>query len=255
MAKLLAELTTDEVERLDKSQTVVMIPIASIEQHGPHLPLGTDTMILEGVLKEVMNRSEDLPLLVTPLLPIGKSNEHMPFKGTLTLSYQTLLSIVTDIVRSIARHGFKKVVIFNSHGGNTEVLTSLSRDLRDEFEIQAYVIDWWFTDFWADILAKYQESPRDGVFHAGELESSLMLALRPELVKIDLFKTSFPREKLRNNRYVTILGPVTMGWRSNDITDSGVIGDPTKATAEKGRIFLDFAADKIVDIVKEIMSM
>lgn len=256
MAKMLANLTTEDVAALDSEQTVVMFPIAAMEQHGPHLPIGTDTLILQAILDRTLELiDEETPLLVTPVIPVGKSNEHMPFPGTLTFAYQTLMAVVTDICGSIARHGFNKVVIFNAHGGNTEILTSLSRDLRDKFNIKVFVIDWWFTNFWADILAELQESPRDGVFHACELETSIMMAAYPHLVKADRIAAGFPPEQLRRNNYVTIFGPVTMGWLTPDITPSGVIGDPTKATPEKGKAFIEFGARKLIEIIKEIRAL
>jgi len=179
----------------------------------------------------------------------------MPFAGTLSFSYETLLGVVHDICKSLARHGFRKIAIFNAHGGNTDILTSLCRDLRDQLNVRVFVIDWWFTNFWADILAELQESPRDGVFHACELETSIMMHLRPELVNTDRMAPCFPPEQLRRNKYVTIFGPVTMGWLTPDLAPTGVIGDPTKASAEKGRRFVAFAAGRLVEIAREIAAL
>lgn len=256
MKRYLAEMTTQEVDALNRNETIVMVPIGAHEQHGPHLPIGTDTYILNTVLDALIcNLPSEMPLVVAPTIPIGKSNEHMPFAGTISFSMTTVIGIIKDICRSISRHGFKKVVIFNAHGGNTDLLTSVSRDIRDEYNLKVFVIDWWFTDFWADILAEIQESPRDGVFHACELESSIMMYSRPELVYEDKMNSSFPPEQLRQNKYVTIFGPVTMGWITTDIAGSGVIGDPTKASKQKGRQFVEFARKKILEILKEVMAL
>lgn len=256
MKRLLAEMTSPEVALINKDLAVAMVPIGANEQHGPHLPVGTDTYILNAVLDEFLHiLPEDFPLVVAPYIPIGKSNEHMPFAGTISFSYQTLMGVIRDICKSLERQGFKKIALFNSHGGNTDVLTSLCRDLRDELNVKVFVIDWWFTNFWADILAELQESPRDGVFHACELETSIMMYIKPGLVYRDKMAPGFPPEQLRQNKYVTIFGPVTMGWLTPDISPTGVIGDPTKATAEKGKRFIEYAAMKLVEIVEEIAAL
>ncbi len=253
MLNKLTEMTWPEVAALPRGETIVLLPVAAHEQHGPHLPVGTDTIIADGVIESFGAKlREGREVLLLPTLTVGKSNEHMGFSGTLTLSLTTLASVVGDIARSVARHGFKKLVLLNSHGGNTDVLNALSRDLREELSMSVFVVDWWFTDFWSELLNEIQQSPRDGVFHAGELETSIVLALRPELVHMDKAVCTFPPEDLRNNRYVTIFGPVSMGWVTRDISKTGVIGDATKASAEKGRVMLEFAGSKLSEIVEEI---
>ena len=256
MYRLLTETKSNEVAAMDKKNTIVVLPVAAHEQHGKHLPIGTDTIILEGVLEAFSKVvPEDMDVLVLPAVMVGKSNEHMGFSGTLTLSMNTLASVVRDIAKSVAHHGFEKLVLFNSHGGNTDVLNACARDLRDDFGLRPFVIDWWFTDFWADILKEIQESPRDGVFHACELETSLVMALRPELVDESQVVATFPPEQMRRNKYVTVFGPVNMGWVTKDITATGVIGDATKGTPEKGRKLLDFAAAKLVEVFREIQAV
>ncbi len=256
MVKFLSECTSNQVQEMDKKDTVVILPIAAHEQHGKHLPIGTDTLILEGVLNRFVECvPNDMNLLVLPTVSVGKSNEHMAFCGTLTYSMDTLVHIIRDTAKSISRHGFEKLVFFNAHGGNTDVLNACARDLRDDFGIRPFVIDWWFTDFWADILKDVQESPRDGVFHACELETSIMMALHPGLVHSEELIATFPPEQMRKNKYVTVFGPVTMGWVTKDITETGVIGDATKATSEKGEQMLSFASKKLVDIFKEIIDI
>lgn len=253
MFQYLTELKSHEVAALDKEKTIVVLPVAAHEQHGRHLPIGTDTLILEGVLQSFRAQApDDMQILVLPAVTVGKSNEHMSFSGTMTLSLETLIHVIGDMARSVARHGFQKFVMLNAHGGNTDVLNACARDLRDEYGLRPFVIDWWFTDFWADLLKEIQESPRDGVFHACELETSIMMALRPELVDESESIAAFPPEQMRQNQYVTVFGPVNMGWITRDINATGVIGDATKATAEKGRMMLEFAGSKLVGIFREI---
>ena len=256
MYKRLTECRSNEVAAMDKKNTIVVLPVAAHEQHGKHLPVGTDTIILEGVLASFGRRvPADMDVLVLPVVAVGKSNEHMGFCGTLTYSMNTLAAIVRDIAKSVAHHGFEKLVLLNSHGGNTDVLNACARDLRDDFGVRPFVIDWWFTDFWADILKDIQESPRDGVFHACELETSLVMALRPDLVDEKELVATFPPEQMRRNKYVTVFGPVNMGWVTKDITATGVIGDATKGTPEKGEKLLAFAGEKLVEVFREIQAI
>ena len=256
MYKLLTECISNEVAEMDKRNTIVVLPVAAHEQHGSHLPIGTDALILEGVLAAFRRQAPaDMDILVLPTVAVGKSNEHMGFCGTLAYSMNTMIGIIRDTAGSITAHGFEKMVLFNSHGGNTDVLNACARDLRDDFGLRPFVIDWWFTDFWADILKEIQESPRDGVFHACELETSIVMALRPELVDESRLVATFPPEQMRRNKYVTVFGPVNMGWITTDITGTGVVGDATKATAEKGERMLDFAGRKLVDVFREIQAI
>ncbi len=252
----LTELKYPEVEKLCKKGAIAVLPVAAHEQHGAHLPIGTDSIILEGVMAAFADEMRKGPdVVVLPPVLVGKSNEHMSFSGTMSLSFETLAALVRDMARSASHHGFKKLALFNSHGGNTDVLNAVARDIRDDFGIVPFVIDWWFTDFWAELLKDVQESPRDGVFHACELETSLILALRPELVDMSKAVCTFPPEQMRHNKYVTVFGPVNMGWVTSDITKTGVIGDATKGTAEKGFKMLDFAARKLAAIFDEIDAM
>lgn len=252
----LADMKSSEVDTLDREKTIVILPVGAMEQHGAHLPIGTDTQILQGVLGSFeAHGAAELDVLLLPTISVGKSNEHMAFAGTLTYSLTTLIAIIRDMASSVARHGFKKLVLFNAHGGNTDVLNAVARDIRDDFGVRPFVIDWWFTSFWSEILQTWQESPRDGVFHACELETSLMLALHPDLVDMSKAIATFPPQQMRENEFVTVFGPVNMGWVTKDITKSGVVGDPTKATAQKGEAFLEYAGKKLTQIFGEIAAI
>ncbi|MBC8536123.1 creatininase family protein [Feifania hominis] len=256
MLQYLTKLRSNEVAALDRKKTIVVLPIAAHEQHGKHLPIGTDTLILEGVIQSFeKNVPAQMDVLVLPTIAVGKSNEHMSFCGTLTYSLDTLIAMLRDMAKSVARHGFEKFVMLNAHGGNTDVLNAVARDMRDDYGLRPFVIDWWFTDFWADLMKDIQQSPRDGVFHACELETSLIMALHPELVDREACIDSYPPEQMRKNRFVTVFGPVNMGWVTADISKTGVIGAATKATPEKGRMMLDYAGKKLVGIFEEIQAI
>ena len=132
------------------------------------------------------------------------------------------------------------------------MLNLISRDLRIDLGLDVFVIDWWFTDFWADGLKDIQQSGKYGVFHACELETSLMLEARPETVHMELAVDEEPAAEFRGDKYVTVFGPVNAGWKTADVTKSGVIGAPTFATVEKGQKLFDYACGKLLDIFAEI---
>ncbi|MFU0833558.1 MAG: Creatinine amidohydrolase/Fe(II)-dependent FAPy formamide hydrolase (riboflavin and F420 biosynthesis) [Oscillospiraceae bacterium] len=243
-------LTRDEIAALDKSKTIVLLPTGATEQHGPHLPVGTDSIILSALIDRMIKEQnfDEGNLIFAPQLFVGKSNEHMGFPGTLTFGTQTYYSLLHDIAAAISKSGFQKLVLFNSHGGNTDMLNMISRDLRIDLGLDVFVFDWWFTPFWEKGLKGLKQSGTYGVFHACELETSLMLAIRPETVHMELAVDEDPVESLRNNSYVTILGPYTAGWKTKDVTKSGVIGAPTYATEEKGKKLLSYAVKELHDI-------
>ncbi|MNO30053.1 Creatinine amidohydrolase [compost metagenome] len=250
-----ARLTTKEIEAIDKENALVVVPIGATEQHGAHLPVGTDSLILGRLLEELANKVSfpDYKVLLTPLLPVGKSNEHMDFSGTLSFSTMTLYHMIDDLVKAIGSHGFGKILLMNSHGGNTDLLNVLSRDLRIKHNVEVFVFDWWFTSFWNEILSQVQQSGNYGVFHACELETSLMLYFCPELVDMSKAVDEFPDDQLTDNEHVSIKGPIVPGWKTQDVSLHGVIGAPTLASAEKGRLFVEFAVQKLKEMLQEVI--
>ena len=244
-------LTRDEIAASDKATAIVFLPTAATEQHGAHLPVGTDSIILSTLIDKFMETEhfEEGSLIFAPQLCIGKSNEHMGFSGTLTYGTQTYYAMLHDIASAIAQSGFKKLVLLNSHGGNTDMLNMISRDLRIDFDMDVFVFDWWFTPFWNKGLEGLKQSGTYGVFHACELETSLMLYARPETVHMELAVDEDPVECLRDNAYVTVFGPYNAGWKTKDVTKSGVIGAPTYATAEKGKALYDYAVKELKNII------
>lgn len=254
MIKKWENLTRDEIAALDKDKSIVLLPTSATEQHGAHLPVGTDAIILSTLVDKMVEEYEfDAGnLIFAPQLNVGKSNEHMGFAGTITFGTQTYYSLLHDIAAAISASGFKKLVLFNSHGGNTDMLNMISRDLRIDLGMDVFVFDWWFTPFWNEGLKGLQQSGKYGVFHACELETSLMLAARPETVHMELAVDEEPADCFKGEKYVTVFGPVNAGWKTKDVTNSGVIGAPTFATAEKGHKLFDYACRKLLDIVNEI---
>ncbi|MCL1632827.1 creatininase family protein [Sporolactobacillus sp. CPB3-1] len=244
-------LTRDEIAAIDKDSAIVFLPTAATEQHGPHLPVGTDAIILSALIDHFIETQEfdNGALIFAPLLNVGKSNEHMGFAGTITYGTRTYYAVLHDIAGAIAKSGFRKLVLFNSHGGNTDMLNMISRDLRIDFGMDVFVFDWWFTPFWDKGLEGLKESGKYGVFHACELETSLMLHAAPETVHMELAVDEDPNKALRSNDFVTLFGPYNAGWKTADVTKSGVIGAPTYATAEKGKRLFDYAVKELKDII------
>ncbi len=227
--------------------TVAVLPTAAIEQHGPHLPVGTDTLIAEGMLAEVRARCPaGLNLLILPVQAVGKSNEHLWAPGTLTLDAEAALKSWVEIGLSVARAGVRRLILVNSHGGNLDLLGIIARELRIRAGMLAVKCQW--TGFgWPSGLY----SPQEAAFgiHGGDLETSLMLAFRPETVDMSAaadFRSS------AEGATVPPTGPVAYGWVSCDLNPAGVVGEAHLATAAKGRATASHQAEGFLRLAAEV---
>ena len=177
------ELTTTEFAGLDPEKTIVVVPVAATEQHGPHLPVGVDTMIAEGMIAEVLQRlPNDIAILVLPTQAIGKSNEHLRSPGTITLTAETAIRAWTEIGEAVHRGGLRKLIFINSHGGNVDVLSIVARELRVRLQMLVVSAAWRRLGIPAGL---YTDQESAVGIHAGDIETSLMLHFRPELVHMD----------------------------------------------------------------------
>lgn len=188
MVRYYRELTRLEMEAVDKEETVVLIPIGALEQHGNQCPLGTDEIISEAVarrIRETLDREiPDYPMLIFPPVPVGLSTEHVNFCGSITLKPDTFYHVLEDICRGLFRHGFKKIAMLNCHGGNTPIIQVLSRELRSELGLAVFMINCGV--FFGNQAVKDTVTPGNvWDFHGGEMETSMILAERPELVKME----------------------------------------------------------------------
>ncbi len=259
MIRYYRELTRLEMESVDKEETIVMIPIGSLEQHGNQCPLGTDEIIAEGTarrVKEALDKdTPDFPMLIFPLVPIGLSTEHVNFCGSVSLKPDTLYHVLYDICSSLHHHGFKKIVFLNCHGGNSPIVQVLARELRSEFSLGAFYID--CGAFFGNQAVKDTVTPGNiWDFHGGEMETDMVLAERPELVHMETCEAGIPK-KFLGNKSLTVYGPVKLGWVSEEwVTESGkpigIGGDPRGASAEKGRIIIETSARVLIPGFKEI---
>jgi creatinine amidohydrolase len=246
-----AALTTAEVAKLDPDRTVPLLVVASVEQHGPHLPLLTDSIIAQTNLNNALAKADpDLPLYALPALCYGKSNEHNRFPGTISLRASTLMEVLRDIAASLARAGLKKLVFINGHGGNPQVLDMMARDLREEYGLLIFPLHPGMRFGMPEGVRAPHE--RGMGIHGGEIETSMMLAAVPDLVHMELAKPSISTV-LDSARYLTLEGNIAFGWLSEDIAASGVMGDPTGATVEKGRIVLDSISAQLAAVLEEIV--
>ena len=241
-----AYLTWKQVDALPRANTLLVLPTAAIEQHGHHLPLATDTLINNLLLgKALALLPPVLPVYALPPVCYGKSNEHLGFPGTLSLSAQTFMAVVRDLGASIAAAGFKKLVLYNTHGGNTSLVDVFARDLRAEFGLRTFSL---FGSPGADFAGVSPQEKTYG-FHAGEIETAYLLHATPELVHQEEYTTNYIARIDQPELLKPEGSAANFAWLTKDIAPSGVLGDPTAATAENGERWSNDAAIRIAELL------
>jgi creatinine amidohydrolase len=246
------ELNTYDFAGLSTDTTIAILPIASTEQHGPHLPISTDVTIANGMLAELRRqRPDDLDILVLPTQEIGKANEHIYGPGTLSLSAELLIPVWTAIGAKVAEAGVRKMVIVNSHGGNVDIMSIVARELRVRHQM-AVVSTQWGRFGNPDGMISDHES-RYGI-HGGEVETSLMLHFRPDLVCMDkaqnfASKAEWMREQ---SKFIQPLPPHSLAWIAHDLNPNGVVGDASRGTAEKGNAISRHQVQGFVELLRDL---
>ena len=253
-----ADLGTRDFARLDAAATVAVLPVAAIEQHGPHLPVSVDTTLVDGVIQAALPHLPDtLSALFLPTQQVGKSNEHQRFPGTLTLSAETLIRVWTEIGESVARTGIRKLVLFNSHGGQVSLMDIVARDLRTRCELIVFGCNWFTLPLGEAVDGLFPAQEHRFGIHAGDIETSMMLALRPEHVDMAQARDFRSTSQDRAARY-PILGngrSAKLGWQMQDYNPMGAAGNAAAATAEKGHAVLAAAGLQLAAMLQEIADL
>jgi creatinine amidohydrolase len=246
------DLTTQDFADINTERIVAILPVGAIEQHGPHLPVRVDAAINAGIVARAVElMPPDCPALVLPMMPVGKSDEHLAFLGTLTLSYETLARVWFELGESVHRSGIRKMLFFNSHGGQPQLLEIVCRDLRVKLGMFAVSAMW---PRLIDMDALFDSNENRHGIHAGQSETSVMLHLHPELVAMHRAENFVPLT-VEMERESDILGrgsSVSFGWQAQDLHPTGACGDATKATAELGAATVEHAAQRLVALLDEI---
>lgn len=251
-------LSTTDFNSLDREKALVLLPFGATEQHGPHLPVGTDSLIVEEVLRQVAPRLEDLEALVLPTMWCTKSNEHITYTGSLYLQAETLMTMIHDITATIRSSGFKRLVLMNWHGGNSDLLAAIARDVHQRHDLLVFIID--IVRSFLNPLRDIDKLVKDYDIHAGQYETGILQAAYPGLVKpgpYDHIGSDLERQKLAESfkGYKHLMpegGAVYVAWETRDLTPDGVVGNPSKASPEQGLRDLEFMVTRVEEILREV---
>ncbi len=257
-----AELTAREFARLasapDVHRLVPVLPVAAIEQHGPHLPVSVDTSLVDGVIQAALPHiGADVPALFLPTQAVGKSNEHLAFAGTLTLSATTLFNVWVELGECVARAGFKKLLLLNSHGGQVSMMDIVARELRVRHGLLVLASNWFTLPLGDAVNGLFTPAEHRFGIHAGDMETSMMLALRPD--RCDMAQASnFDSTAAVRAQHYPILGngsSAKLAWQMQDYNAMGAAGDATLATAAKGQAVIESAGQQLAKLLAEVSSL
>ncbi len=249
-----ADMTWRDIQSADMREVVAILPVAAVEQHGPHLPVGVDSVINEGYIRRAAEAiPDDLPVLFLPVQTIGVSGEHAAYPGTLTLSVESAIRVWTEIGDSVARSGCRKLIVMNSHGGNGAAVEAVTLHLRMRWRMLAVHASWRRLGYPEGLFSSREASY--GV-HGGDTETSLMLTLRPELVRASEVR-DFPSAAESFERDFALLRskpPLGFAWRASDLHAEGAVGEADKATAEKGEAAIAHGVGRFIALLRDIQA-
>ena len=253
-----SELNTRDFAELDPARTVAVLPLGATEQHGPHLPLSVDTVLVDGVVNAALGHlAATDPVLVLPTQTVGLSTEHTAFAGTLHLSPQTLIQLWCDIGASVARSGVKKLLIFNAHGGNVGLMDVVARELRAQHGLIVYSSSWYNLPIDAGVMGQFSADEHRFGIHAGDIETSMMLALSPNSVNMAEAQNFASTSQDRAKHY-EVLGDgksAKLGWHMQDYNPQGAAGNASAATAAKGEALVHSAGEQLALLLKEMVAL
>ncbi len=258
-SRLWADLTTRQFAQLrdapNIAQVVALLPVGATEQHGPHLPVSVDSVLVEAVVTGALPLlAAELPVLVLPTQRIGKSNEHARFPGTLSLSAETLIRVWTEIGDAVAATGIRKLLLFNAHGGQVGMMDIVARDLRARHDLIVYFSNWYDLPIPDAVMAPFGAAERRFGVHAGDVETSMMLALQAGRVDMTQARDFVSNSQARAAEF-PILGngrSAKLAWQMQDVNAMGAAGNAAAASAAKGRALLDAAAQQLALLLAEL---
>ncbi|HEY8579924.1 MAG TPA: creatininase family protein [Beijerinckiaceae bacterium] len=245
------DLSTRDFAALDVESMVAILPVAAVEQHGPHLPVQVDACLNAGVVARAVElMTPQTPALVLPAMPVGKSNEHTAYPGTLTFSWDVLTRMWIELGECVLRAGVRRLIIFNSHGGQPQIAEIVARELRVRHRMLVVTTSWSAITAKSDLFDAAEL--RHGI-HGGEVETSMMLALRPDLVAMEHAANFEPLsvELEAKGAMLTPEGAVGFGWQAQDLDPAGACGNAAKADAERGRELVERAARALLRLCEE----
>jgi len=248
-----ANYTSQDLAKIAKRNPVAVLPIGATEQHGPHLPLAVDTDINRGLVTATAKvlSGGDLPILFLPTMPVGKSSEHLDYPGTLSFSTQTLISMWMELGECVAASGIRRLVFFNSHGGQVAPMDIVARDLRIKHSLLTFSCNWFGLGLPDGLISDHET--QHGI-HAGELETSMMMHLHPQICRMENarnFKSHIETLKLETKHLG--LGPGgKLGWKTGDLNADGACGDASKASAETGSRAVEYIANRFAEMLAEV---
>jgi creatinine amidohydrolase len=248
-----AELTTTDFAGDALRDALAILPVAAVEQHGPHLPLGTDAIINQGIIDAACALLPPaLPVVILPMQAVGTSHEHLAFAGTLSLDAATLLKLWTAIGEGVARTGLRKLLIFNSHGGQAGLPEIVATDLRARLGM---IVGWGSPGAFGTPEGAVSRAEAVHGLHGGLKETSMLLHLRPDLVRREA-AAAFPSagEAMETDfMRLRATGRTGFGWQTQDLNPAGVVGDALTATPELGRILVDHAAQGLAELIQDLI--
>lgn len=245
------DLAWPDFEAIDFSRAVALMPVAAIEQHGPHLPVSVDSDINAGIVAAAGEFIDaDTPVYVLPQMPVGKSNEHGDFPGTLSIGAQTLMAMWLDIAESVVRAGFRKLVILNSHGGQPQIVDIVVREMRVRHGIMAVAASTYALRRSDDFGAR---EARHGI-HGGAAETSMMLALRGDVVRMDKARDFVAISEMieEESDMLKLEGGIGIGWMTQDVNPLGAVGDASLADKATGKVIVRESAQRLAVLLAEV---
>jgi creatinine amidohydrolase len=253
-----ADLATTDFAALDPATTVAVLPVGATEQHGPHLPLRVDQCLVDGIVTQALAQlPTEVPVLVLPTQQVGYSPEHAQFPGTLTLPAETVVATWVALGECVARAGVRKLLLFNSHGGQASLLDVVARELRVRSSLIVYGCSWWNLPLGDEVNGRFSADEHRFGVHGGQIETSLMLALAPATVRMAQAR-DFPSSSRERAVGYPILGngrSAKLGWAMQDYNRQGAAGNAAAADAAHGRALLESAGRQLALLLQEISAL